>query len=161
MALQSITKAHIEQEIAQCNHGIDALESQKNALIRKKGILEELLVVQSEIEDGQKHFPKMAALETLRIGTKPEGKTDTEVLEEILIECGPLHISDIIEIGRERGVPFMGKTPPKQVARSKLSSSQRFVLLKTNVWGLPAHLSNGQRARSPNGVAHKQTMFPQ
>lgn len=159
MALQAITKAHIEQELAQCEHGVGVLESQREALLRKRDILRELLAVQCEIEDGQKHLPKMAALETLRIGTKPEGKPDTEVLEEILLEYGPLHISDIIEIGRERGVPFMGKTSPKQVARSKLSSSQRFVLLRTNIWGLPVHLSNAPAPHSTNGSAHKQMRF--
>ena len=159
MALQAITKAHIEQEIAQCNHGIGVLESQKEALLRKKKILGDLLEVQAEIEDGQTRFPKMAALETLRIGTKSEGKTDTEVLEEILSEHGPLNISDLIEIGRQRGVPFIGKTSPKQMARSKLSSSQRFVLLRTNVWGLPSHLSNSSVSHSTNGSAHKQSTF--
>ena len=159
MALQAITKAHIEQELAQCRRGIEVLDSQKSALEEKKELLERLLEVQTVIEDGQKQFPNMPALESLRIGTKPEGKPDTEVLEEILAEYGPLHISDIIEFGRARGVPFMGKTSPKQAARNKLSSSQRFVLLRTNVWGLPAHQNGALPSHTTNGATHKQMRF--
>ena len=140
MKLQSITAAHVAQELAQCRYGIEVLAAQKRALEEKEVILERLLVVQTQIENRRGSHADMPSLDSLRIGTKPEGKPDTEVLEEILAEYGPLHISDIITIGRERGVSFIGKTPPKQAARNKLNTSQRFVLIRSNVWGLPAHV---------------------
>lgn len=75
-------------------------------------------------------------------------KPDVQVLEEIFIAYGPLHLHDVVRQGQERGVAFKGKKPPMQVARDKLTASKRFALLGNNVWGLPnqevpEHYSNG------------------
>lgn len=75
-------------------------------------------------------------------------KPDVQVLEEIFITYGPMHLHDVVRRGQERGVTFKGKKTPMQVARDKLSASKRFTLLGNNVWGLPnqelpEHHSNG------------------
>lgn len=159
--MQRITKAQVENEINLCDSEIEILESQRDALIRKKQALRDLWEVQSEIEDGARLLPAMMpALEPLRIGAKQEGKPATAIIEDILLEYGPLHISDIIAIGRDRGVSFIGKSSPHRMARNKLDASQRFVLLDTNVWGLPIHQADYIAARSKNGHPYKQMSMP-
>lgn len=82
-------------------------------------------------------------------------KPDVQVLEEIFITYGPMHLHDVVRRGQERGVAFKGRKLPMQVARDKLSASKRFALLGNNVWGLPnqevpEHYANGT-APAPNG----------
>ena len=159
--MQRITKAQVEHEMALCDSEIEILDSQRDALVRKKEALQVLWEVQSEIDEGARRLPTMMpALEPLRIGAKQEGKPATAIIEDILLEYGPLHISSIVAIGRERGVSFIGKSSPQRMARNKLDASQRFVLLDTNVWGLPIHQADYIAARSKNGHAHKQMSLP-
>lgn len=75
-------------------------------------------------------------------------KPDVQVMEEIFLTYGPLHLHDVVRRGQERGIAFKGRKPPMQVARDKMSASKRFALLGNNVWGLPnqevpEHYSNG------------------
>lgn len=157
--MQRITKAQVENEMILCDSEIAILESQRDALTRKKEALKVLWEVQSEIDDGARMLPPtMPALESLRVGAKQEGKPATAIIEDILLEYGPMHISDIIAIGRERGVSFLGKSSPQRMARNKLDASQRFVLLDTNVWGLPIQQEDYIAARSKNGRAPKKQM---
>ena len=65
-------------------------------------------------------------------------KPDTQLIEEILEQFGPLHVSDIVVYGGQRGVSFAGGKPPSQIASDKLHGSKRFVLLGNNVWALPS-----------------------
>ena len=67
-------------------------------------------------------------------------KPDTQSIEEILEQFGPLHVSDIVVYGWQRGVSFEGAKPPNQMASDKLHSSKRFVLLGNNVWALPSQV---------------------
>lgn len=64
-------------------------------------------------------------------------KPDVQIIEEILESNGPMHIYDIVQLGRERGVNFNGKKKPTQIARDKLNGSKRFMLFGNNIWGLP------------------------
>ena len=68
----------------------------------------------------------------------PDGgsKPDVQIIEEILRECGPLHVADIVKHAQGLGVAFSGVKPPQQMARDKLANSKRFVLFNNNVWGL-------------------------
>lgn len=69
-------------------------------------------------------------------------KPDVQTMEEILRDRGPLHLRDIVVLGREQGITFKGTRPPQQVARDKLSSSKRFYCFGGNVWGLPKQVSS-------------------
>lgn len=72
------------------------------------------------------------------------GKPDTQIMEEILREYGPLHVADVVRIGQERGIAFNGNGKKKitVLARDKMVGSKRFRLLGNNVWGLPGQEAN-------------------
>ena len=77
-------------------------------------------------------------------------KPHVQVIEEILREHGPLHVTDIVRYGRANGIPFRGTKKPEQLARDKLYNSKRFKLLGNNVWGLkPDYNSNGHNGFHP------------
>jgi len=78
-------------------------------------------------------------------------KPDTQVIEELLKKSGPLHVSDIVAYGGQRGVSFEGTKPPNQMASDKLHSSKRFVLLGNNVWALPGQRQSDQVRPEPKG----------
>ena len=71
-------------------------------------------------------------------------KPDTHILEEILREHGPMHVTDLMALATERGVSFAGRpkkgkgpSNPIIVAVRKLRSSKRFHNFGGNWWGLP------------------------
>ena len=92
-----------------------------------------------------------------------------KIIEDILRERGPLHVGEIAELARMRGVPLDGKKSPPEQVREKLNNSRRFHLFGSNIWGLPEHTDpswsrfdrvvamnhgkNGNGHREPVGVA--------
>lgn len=124
-----ITQEQIAVEAARARHAIIELDKLRPLLVEKARLLDELLIVQQDLDGA----PSVADIPD-GIGVKLEGTPDTEILEMMLRRRGPMHISDIIAEGRKLGVAFVGKTNPKQIARAKLSSSNRFENLGSNRW---------------------------
>ena len=124
-----ITQEQIAAEAARTRGVIAEMRRQIPVLIKKARLLDQLLIVQQDVDDAA-----WLADVPEEIGVKLEGTPDTEILEMMLRKRGPMHISDIIAEGRKLGVAFIGKTSPKQMARSKLSSSDRFENIGNNRW---------------------------
>lgn len=59
------------------------------------------------------------------------------IIENILRAYGPLHVKEIANLARMRGVPLNGTKTPAEQVRDKLTNSKRFHLLGGNVWCLP------------------------
>ena len=78
-------------------------------------------------------------------------KPDVQVLEEIFITYGPMHLHDVVRRGQERGLTFKGRKKPMLVARDKMTASKRFVLFGNNVWGLPnqEYAEAGTKEKNP------------
>ena len=149
MTVPIISEAQIIQEMSRCDDAVEIIDSQREALserrdavIRKKELLAALLDLQGVEDATAMRFPNMPQPEPARLGVRKRGKPDVQIIEEILLEHGPLHVSDIVRLGRDRGIPFIGKRTPEKVARGKLNASQRFELIGNNVWGLPHQVQN-------------------
>ena len=158
MAVPDISEAQILQGIVRCGEAMETIDAQRRALdaqsqelgvkrdavAQKKELLEALLNMQGvEVVEEMAQLPGMPPPEPIKLGARTSGKPDVQVIEEILEMHGPLHIADVVRLGRERGIPFIGKRKPEQVARGKLGASKRFELLGNNVWALPHQVGDG------------------
>ena len=81
------------------------------------------------------------------VGLWPDGlhqkgptKPDVQILEEMLREHGPMHVTDLVRLCPSYGVQLKDSKNPIIPMRNKLSKSKRFHLFGGNVWGLPEHL---------------------
>ena len=76
------------------------------------------------------------------------GKPKTELIEELILEQGkPMHLTDILAIGTERGLQLNGKRPKQIQLRSTLSNCKRLYNIGGNKWwvtgvALPSTSSN-------------------
>ena len=102
------------------------LKRERTALNRLAGDYETLNAIY-----GQLAFPEMDAPIVRR--------SHVQIMEDILSEYGPLHVTTLVAIAMKRGVPFNGKKTQAEQARDKLNNSKRFHLFGGNVWGLPEH----------------------
>lgn len=112
----------------------DSLATTKAELEKKREMLVGLLGMQ-DAERKVELMPGIPDREPIKFGRR-HGKPDVQIIAEILEERGKLHVSDIVRLGRERGIPFVGKRRPEQIARNKLNASDRFALVGANVWCL-------------------------
>ena len=63
------------------------------------------------------------------------GKPKTELIEELILEQGkPMHLTDILAIGTERGLQLNGKRPKQIQLRSTLSNCKRLYNIGGNKW---------------------------
>ena len=132
-------------------------------LLNKIDALREYIVTAKESVDGQRDalvsigglaFPWDVLLSS-DDGLK---KPDTQIIEEILVESGqPMHIVDIVNRARLRGVTFAGSKPPNQMAADKLYNSKRFVSFGNNVWGLPYQIEGRLELLSDSGNVIRHT----
>lgn len=114
------------------------LTATKAKLEEKRELLVRLLSLQGAERDAEL-MTVIPERKPFKFGRR-HGKPDVQIISEILEEHGKLHVSDIVRIGRERGIPFVGKRSPEQVARNKLNGSDRFALIGANVWCLAERL---------------------
>ena len=76
------------------------------------------------------------------------GKPKTELIEELILEQGkPMHLTDILAIGTERGLQLNGKRAKQIQLRSTLSNCKRLYNIGGNKWwvtgvALPSILPN-------------------
>ena len=64
-------------------------------------------------------------------------KPDVQVIEDILREYGPLHVTNIVQLAQPMGVLLSGSKKPTLMVRDKMVACKRFKLFGNNVWGLP------------------------
>ena len=63
------------------------------------------------------------------------GKPKTELIEELILEHGkPLHLTDVLAIGIDRGLQFNGKRPKQIQLRSTLANCKRIYNVGGNKW---------------------------
>ncbi len=115
----------------------ESLAATKAELEKKRETLVELLGMQDAERKANLNLmiPATRDCEPVKFGRR-HGKPDVQIIAEILEAHGKLHVSDIVKLGRERGIPFVGKRSPEQIARNKLNASDRFALIGANVWCL-------------------------
>ena len=142
----AISESQIQSELQLCDEFKEAIDSewekakhefseQKAAVIERRKALETLLKTQGATSKQGALFD-MPPVSQIGVGKKQRGKISTRVIQEIPQERGPLHVSDIVELGRQRGIAFEGRRKPEQIARDKFSASKRFELLGDNVWAI-------------------------
>lgn len=123
----AISESQIQSELQLCDEFKEAIDAewekakhefseQKAAVIERRKALETLLKTQGAASKQGALFD-MPPVSQIGVGKKQRGKTDTRVIQEILQERGPLHVSDIVELGRQRGIAFEGRRKPEQIAR--------------------------------------------
>ena len=153
--IPALSEEIILKAIGECDSALDVVEKregdldvqqeslnfQRASLATTKADIEkkrELLVELLSLRDAESKANLMMGIperKPIKFGRR-RGKPDVQIISEILEEHGKLHVSDIVRIGRERGIPFVGKRSPEQVARNKLNASDRFALVGANVWCL-------------------------
>ncbi len=80
------------------------------------------------------------------------GKPKTDLIEDLILEHGkPMHMTDILAVGIERGLQFNGKRPKQIQLRSTLSNCKRLYNIGGNKWwvtgiALPPTLQNNGHA---------------
>lgn len=123
-----------EQALTRQEKALHALrQSQQLLEAKQQELAPELRGIQLQIFQPKTNQETIDRLNITGSGKKP----DVQVLEEIFITYGPMHLHDVVRHGQERGVTFKGRKKPMLVARDKLTASKRFVLFGNNVWGLP------------------------
>ena len=142
----------IELEIQSYQEQLDALDERRSSIVAAKGHLVALREERRKIADLARQ--ELAAF----VQTETEGvrKPDVQVLEEILLQNGPLHLSDAVKLARSRGISLEGSKSPQLLLRDKLNNSKRFVLFGNNVWGLPGQdpeaVTVNTQQPIPNGI---------
>lgn len=141
----------IDLEIQSYQEQLDALDERRSRIAAAKGHLVSL-------RDERRKIANLARQEfEAFLQTETEGvrKPDVQVLEEILLQNGPLHLSDAVKLARSRGISLEGSKSPQLLLRDKLNNSKRFVLFGNNVWGLPGQDPEAVTANTqqpiPNG----------
>lgn len=143
--IPDLSEEIIIKAIGKCDSALDderkSLDFRRESLSETKKELEEkrkTLVILLGMQDAENKVNLMQGIpdrEPVKFGRR-HGKPDVQIMAEILEIYGKLHVSDIVRLGRERGIPFVGKRSPEQVARNKLNASDRFALVGANVWCL-------------------------
>ena len=142
--IPDLSEEIIIKAIGKCDSALDerkSLDFRRESLSEIKKELEEkrkTLVILLGMQDAENKVNLMQGIpdrEPVKFGRR-HGKPDVQIMAEILEIYGKLHVSDIVRLGRERGIPFVGKRSPEQVARNKLNASDRFALVGANVWCL-------------------------
>ena len=63
------------------------------------------------------------------------GKPNTELIEELILEHGrPLHMTDILALGAERGLQLNGRRPKQIQLRGTLANCKRLYNIGGNKW---------------------------
>ena len=147
-----ISDQDIDLEIQSYQEQLDALDERRSKIAAAKGHLVAL-------RDERRKIANLARQEfEVFLQTETEGvrKPDVQVLEEIFLQNGPLHLSDVVKLARSRGISLEGSKSPQLLLRDKLSNSKRFFLFGNNVWGLPGQnpdaMTGNTQQPIPNGI---------
>ena len=148
----------IELEIQSYQEQLDALEERRSSIVAAKGHLEALREERRKIADlARQELAVFIQTETEAVTASSDvRKPDVQVLEEILRDRGPLHISDIVKEAQAKGISLAGSKSPPLLLRDKLNNSKRFNLFGNNVWGLPGQdpeaVTVNTQQPIPNGI---------
>ena len=86
----------------------------------------------------QAHMPSLGDFgeqKTTVAKNRTTGKPKTELIEELLLEHGkPMHLTDILAIGTERGLQLNGRRQKQIQLRSTLSNCKRLYNTGGNKW---------------------------
>ena len=113
------------------------LDREERALTELIETTTELGAISAEFRQRQLPLPGTDLPNMGRRSKKRYKRPDVQVIEEILHQYGPLHVSKIVQLGQSRGVSFAGNKKPAIMARDKMANCKRFHLFGNNVWGLP------------------------
>ena len=131
---------------------LDALQHLHIDLKKEEQSLRTLIEVKPKISDHERMvkqlqlaFPSMDSPDKISTqssaGRRSKGnrgkKPDVQIIEDILREYGPLHVTNIVQLAQPRGVSLIGKKKPSLMLRDKMVACKRFKLFGNNVWGLP------------------------
>jgi len=138
------------------------LEQEETALRTLTQVGHEGQTFEKRFREAQLRFPGMGLPSSMEVifSTRPKRrktgkKQDVQIIEEIFLEYGPLHVTDLVPVGQSRGVSFKGSKKPTLMARDKMVGSKRFRLFGKNVWGLPnqelpnRYIQNGHQREQP------------
>jgi len=146
-AIQAIKDAAVQWDTV--------LEQEETALRTLSQVARETDAIEKSFQEAQLSLPGMGLPSVAQprathggIRRKDGKKPDVQVIEEILRELGPLHVTDLVPALRLRGVSLNAKKKPTIHVRDKMVGSKRFHLFGNNVWGLP-----GQELTEKNGKA--------
>ncbi len=137
------------ESVKQVEDAANELISQRRAFLeQERQHLEALMIVSLQKEGVESQFAENIKAVQLKFADmalatgnkqrrRKRDKPDVQIIEEILREYGPLHVANIVELGQERGVPFIGREKPTRMAVAKMFYCKRFKQFGNNVWGLP------------------------